>query len=73
MFISTDNVVVCLKINKKKLGLKLKLVFPFLRQSVSDRFYQALYAKLLDPSLKTSSKQVSSFLFILKNLKCFLS
>ena len=31
----------------------------FFRQSVSDRFYQALYSKLLDPSLKASSKQVS--------------
>ena len=26
---------------------------------MSDRFYQALYSKLLDPSLKASSKQVS--------------
>ena len=30
---------------------------------MSDRFYQALYAKLLDPSLKTSSKQASSSLW----------
>ena len=59
LFLSTHNVVVCLK----ETGLKLKFVFLFLRQSVSDRFYQALYVKLLDPSLKTSSKQVSSFCF----------
>ena len=56
MFISTDNIVCSVK---TEIGLKLKLFF--LRQSVSDRFYQALYAKLLDPSLKTSSKQVRSF------------
>ena len=33
------------------------LSFTF-RQTVSDRFYQALYEKLVDPELKTSSKQV---------------
>ena len=43
---------------------KACLTIPFPRQSVSDRFYQALYAKLLDPSLKTSSKQV-------RNTFCF--
>ena len=31
------------------------------RQSISDRFYQALYAKLLDPHLRMSSKQVRMF------------
>ena len=29
------------------------------RQAVSGRFYQALYAKLMDPALKHSSKQAS--------------
>jgi len=32
------------------------------RQTVSDRFYQALYEKLLDPEIKTSSKQVGPLL-----------
>ncbi|KAJ7365571.1 hypothetical protein OS493_005686 [Desmophyllum pertusum] len=39
------------------------------RQSVSDRFYQALYAKLLDPSLKTSSKQAVFLNVLYKSLK----
>ncbi len=29
------------------------------RQAISGRFYQALYTKLMDPSLKHSGKQVS--------------
>ncbi|XP_020619929.1 CCAAT/enhancer-binding protein zeta-like [Orbicella faveolata] len=39
------------------------------RQSVSDRFYQALYTKLLDPSLKTSSKQAVFLNVLYKSLK----
>ncbi|KAL9954460.1 hypothetical protein ACROYT_G042001 [Oculina patagonica] len=39
------------------------------RQSVSDRFYQALYAKLLDPSLKTSTKQAVFLNVLYKSLK----
>ncbi|CAH3192516.1 unnamed protein product, partial [Porites evermanni] len=39
------------------------------RQSVSDRFYQALYSKLLDPSLKASSKQAVFLNILYKSLK----
>ncbi|KAK2561000.1 CCAAT/enhancer-binding protein zeta [Acropora cervicornis] len=39
------------------------------RQSVSDRFYQALYAKLLDPTLTVSSKQVMFINVLYKSLK----
>jgi len=39
------------------------------RQSVSDRFYQALYAKLLDPSIKASSKQAVFLNVLYKSLK----
>ncbi|XP_068730456.1 CCAAT/enhancer-binding protein zeta-like [Montipora capricornis] len=39
------------------------------RQSVSDRFYQALYAKLLDPTLKASSKQALFLNVLYKSLK----
>ncbi|XP_022800825.1 CCAAT/enhancer-binding protein zeta-like isoform X2 [Stylophora pistillata] len=39
------------------------------RQSVSDRFYSALYAKLLDPNLKTSSKQAVFLNILYKSVK----
>ncbi|XP_028395866.1 CCAAT/enhancer-binding protein zeta-like isoform X2 [Dendronephthya gigantea] len=39
------------------------------RQSMSDRFYQALYAKLLDPHLRMSSKQAMFLNVIYKSLK----
>ena len=39
------------------------------RQSISDRYYQALYAKLLDPHLRMSSKQAMFLNVIYKSLK----
>ncbi|XP_066026505.1 CCAAT/enhancer-binding protein zeta isoform X2 [Pocillopora verrucosa] len=39
------------------------------RQSVSDRFYSALYAKLLDPNLKTSGKQAVFLNILYKSVK----
>ncbi|EDO31525.1 predicted protein, partial [Nematostella vectensis] len=39
------------------------------RQSVSDRFYQALYTKMLDPNLCTSSKQAMFLNILFKSMK----
>ena len=39
------------------------------REAVTDRFYSALYKKILDPSLPTSSKQVMFLNLLYKALK----
>ena len=39
------------------------------RQSVSDRYYQALYAKLLDPDIHTSTKHTMFLNLLFKSLK----
>lgn len=48
------------------------LVLLSLSTNESNRYYMALYRKMVDPSLKTSAKQAQFLNLLFKSMKCDL-